>query len=46
LGCALWLIVVLLVLLALELLFGGFQLGTRAGGSVVPHTPSVYVATS
>jgi hypothetical protein len=39
-GCFLWLVTLLLVLLVLSLLFGGFQRGTRNGGQarLVPVT--------
>jgi hypothetical protein len=33
LGCALWLLTLAAVLLVLSLLFGGFQRGTKTGGS-------------
>jgi hypothetical protein len=32
-GCLLWILTLLLVLLVLSILFGGFQRGTRAGGA-------------
>jgi len=31
LGCALWIIALLVLLIILSVLFGGFQLGTKAG---------------
>jgi hypothetical protein len=31
LGCAIWIIALLVLLVILSVLFGGFQLGTRAG---------------
>ena len=31
-GCLLWVLTLLLVLLVLSILFGGFQRGTRVGG--------------
>ncbi|MDX6389494.1 MAG: hypothetical protein QOJ73_557 [Streptosporangiaceae bacterium] len=33
-GCLLWLLGMVVLLLVLSLLFGGFQKGTKAGGSV------------
>jgi hypothetical protein len=33
LGCAIWIIALLVLLVILSVLFGGFQLGTKAGGS-------------
>jgi hypothetical protein len=38
LGCALWIIALLVLLIILSVLFGGFQLGTKAG-SGRPGTP-------
>jgi hypothetical protein len=35
-GCLLWLLGLVVVLLALSLLFGGFQKGTKAGGAPAP----------
>jgi hypothetical protein len=35
-GCLLWLLGLVVVLLALSLLFGGFQKGTKAGGASAP----------
>lgn len=32
LGCLLWLVLLVIVLLVLSVLFGGFRLGTRAEG--------------
>jgi hypothetical protein len=32
-GCLLWLVVLLLVLIVAALMFGGFQTGTKASGS-------------
>ena len=31
-GCLLWILAVIIVLVVLSLLFGGFQKGTKAGG--------------
>jgi hypothetical protein len=42
-GCALWVLLAILVLLAVSLVFGGFQLGTRSG-SPVPHVLHVPAA--
>lgn len=36
-GCLLWLIVLLALLILLSALFGGFQKGTRAGGLHLPR---------
>ena len=36
-GCLLWLIALLALLILLSALFGGFQKGTKAGGSHVPR---------
>jgi hypothetical protein len=33
LGCLLWLVLLVVVLIVLSVLFGGFRLGTKAGGS-------------
>jgi hypothetical protein len=38
LGCLLWLVLLVVVLIVLSVLFGGFRLGTRAEG---PRTPPV-----
>jgi hypothetical protein len=35
-GCLLWILVVIIVLIVLSLLFGGFQKGTKAGGLGAP----------
>ena len=37
-GCALWLLTLLVVLLVLSLLFGGFQRGKKTGG-ISPPSP-------
>jgi hypothetical protein len=34
-GCLLWVIGLIVVLIILSLLFGGFQMGTKAGGAGV-----------
>lgn len=36
-GCLLWLIALLALVVVLSVLFGGFQKGTRADGSHVPR---------
>jgi hypothetical protein len=41
-GCLLWLLTLLIVFLVLSVLFGGFQRGTRTGGSgPLPTGPAV-----
>jgi hypothetical protein len=35
-GCLLWLLALIVALVILSLLFGGFQKGTRAGGDGAP----------
>jgi hypothetical protein len=42
-GCALWLVTLLLVLLVLSLLFGGFRKGTRSSGPLV-RAPAAQLA--
>jgi hypothetical protein len=37
-GCLLWVVILLVVLVVLSLLFGGFQMGTKAGGDGCPRT--------
>jgi hypothetical protein len=39
-GCALWLLTLLAVLLVLALLFGGFQRGTKTGGLPAAPVPA------
>ena len=39
-GCLLWVLALLLVLLVLSILFGGFQRGTRVGGAGFPARPA------
>jgi hypothetical protein len=34
-GCLLWIVGLIVVLIILSLLFGGFQMGTKAGGAGV-----------
>jgi hypothetical protein len=36
-GCLMWVATILLVLLVLSILFGGFQRGSKVGGSGQPH---------
>jgi ABC-type Fe3+ transport system permease subunit len=45
-GCLLWVLTLLLVLLVLSILFGGFQRGTRAGGGQVPAAATVAVQST
>jgi hypothetical protein len=42
-GCLLWVLTLLLVLLVLSILFGGFQRGTKAGFGQVPAARPVAV---
>jgi hypothetical protein len=35
-GCLLWILGLVVVLIILSLLFGGFQMGTKAAGAAVP----------
>jgi hypothetical protein len=35
-GCLLWILAVIVVLVILSLMFGGFQKGTKAGGAGPP----------
>jgi hypothetical protein len=35
-GCLLWLVGIIILLIVLSLLFGGFQMGTKAGGAGPP----------
>ena len=37
-GCLVWVLVVVIVLGVLSLLFGGFRIGTKAGGAGAPRT--------
>jgi hypothetical protein len=37
-GCAIWIIALLVLLIILSVLFGGFQLGTKAGSIGRPST--------
>ncbi|HEY2076189.1 MAG TPA: hypothetical protein VGH53_07620 [Streptosporangiaceae bacterium] len=39
-GCLLWLVVLLVILIAVAVLFGGFQKGTKATGSPQPSAPA------
>jgi hypothetical protein len=38
-GCLLWLILLLVILIVVALIFGGFQLGTKASGLPGPPAP-------
>ena len=38
-GCLLWIVGLIVVLIILSLMFGGFQMGTRAGGAGVLSPP-------
>jgi len=44
-GCLLWVIAVILVLIVLSLLFGGFQMGTKSGSLGIVR-PAVVLAGS
>jgi len=44
-GCLLWIVGLIIVLVILSLLFGGFQKGTRVGGDGTP-APSPVAAAS
>jgi hypothetical protein len=35
-GCLVWLLVLVIVLIVISLLFGGFRMGTRTGGAGAP----------
>ena len=35
-GCLLWIVAIIIVLVILSLLFGGFQKGTKVGGAGTP----------
>jgi hypothetical protein len=39
-GCLLWILGLIVALIILSLLFGGFQKGTKAGGAPVPFPVS------
>ena len=41
-GCLLWVLLLILVLIVLSVMFGGFQKGTKAGS--LPHPGSVATA--
>ncbi len=40
-GCLMWLVVVILVVIALGLFFGGFRKGTKVGGIAAPARSAV-----
>jgi len=42
-GCLLWLLVLIIALIVLSLLFGGFRKGTKVGGAGAPAPWSVNV---
>jgi|HubBroStandDraft_2_1064218.scaffolds.fasta_scaffold101841_2 hypothetical protein len=44
LGCLLWLVALLLLIVLLSALFGGFQKGTKVGGPVAPRGSTVAAA--
>jgi hypothetical protein len=39
-GCLLWLVALLVILIVAAVLFGGFQKGTKATGSPEPSAPA------
>ncbi len=41
-GCLLWILGLIIVLVILSLLFGGFQKGTKAGGAGAPRPVPVH----
>lgn len=43
-GCLLWLLGLLILLVLLSVLFGGFQRGTKAGSLAPPAAPSLTAA--
>lgn len=43
-GCLMWVVGLIIVLIILSLLFGGFQKGTKAGGAGVPAPIRVHAA--
>ena len=43
-GCLLWIIALIVVLIVLSLLFGGFRKGTRTGGTGPPPPVAVFSA--
>jgi uncharacterized membrane protein YedE/YeeE len=43
-GCLMWLLVVILVVIALGLFFGGFRKGTKVGGIAAPAQFTVAAA--
>ena len=45
LGCLLWLVGVLVLLIILSVLFGSFQLGNKAKGMAPPRRPSLTVTS-
>ncbi len=45
-GCLLWILGFVIVLVILSLVFGGFQKGTKVGGAGAPVPPRVGVVTA
>jgi hypothetical protein len=43
-GCLLWVLGLIIVLIILSLLFGGFQKGTKASGAGMPAPPRTHAA--
>ena len=43
-GCLLWVVILLVVLVVLSLLFGGFQMGTKPSGDGAPAPGPVAVS--
>jgi hypothetical protein len=44
-GCLLWILLVIVILIVLSLMFGGFRKGTKAGGLGYLRTSSTVAAT-
>jgi hypothetical protein len=44
-GCLLWILLLIVILIVLSLMFGGFRKGTKAGGLGDLRTSSTVVAT-
>jgi hypothetical protein len=45
-GCLLWIVGLIVVLIILSLMFGGFQMGTKAGGAGVLLPPRIGAVTA
>jgi hypothetical protein len=43
-GCLLWIVALIIVLVVISVLFGGFQKGTKVGGDGAPQPFSVTAA--